>query len=316
VAVDRHEAVVTGRARRVAGMNRRGGRASNHKWKESSMGRLDGKVAFITGGARGQGRSHAVRLAEEGADIVVVDSVGGVEAYPWMTYAMATKDDLAETTRMVEATGRGIVAREGDVRDESTLEAAVQEGLDKFGHIDIVSANAGISPFGPETWLNDDRQWHDVLDVNLLGVRNTVRAVVPSMIAAERGGTIVVTSSGAGLKGVYGLSDYCASKFAVIGLARSLANEVGPYNIRVNVIAPGTVDTDMVQNPGLYRAFRPDLENPGRHDVEQAFLQMAILKVPWVDPIDISNALLFLASDDARYITGQVLAVDAGMSVK
>jgi SDR family mycofactocin-dependent oxidoreductase len=280
------------------------------------MGRLEGKVAFITGGARGQGRAHAIRLAQEGANIVVVDSVGGTEAYPWMTYPMATKDDLAETARLVEATGQGIVAREADVRDQGTLEAAVQEGLDKFGYIDIVSANAGISPFGPETWLNDDRQWHDVLDVNLFGVRNTVRATVPAMIEAERGGAIVITSSGAGLKGVYGLSDYCSSKFAVIGLARSLANEVGPHNIRVNVIAPGTVDTDMVQNPGLYRAFRPDLENPGREDVAQAFLQMAILPVPWVDPVDISNALLFLVSDEARYITGQVLSVDAGMLVK
>jgi NAD(P)-dependent dehydrogenase (short-subunit alcohol dehydrogenase family) len=126
----------------------------------------------------------------------------------------------------------------------------------------------------------------------------------------------VVTSSGAGLKGVYGLSDYCASKFAVIGLARSLANEVAPHNIRVNVLAPGTVDTDMVHNPGLYKAFRPDLENPGREDVKEAFLQMAMLPIPWVEPVDISNALLFLVSDEARYITGQVLSVDAGMTTK
>ena len=280
------------------------------------MGRLDGKVAFITGGARGQGRSHAIRLAEEGASIIVVDSIGGAESYPWMTYPMATKDDLVETARRVEAIGQGIVAREADVRELGPLAAAVAEGVEKFGHIDVVCANAGISPFGPETWLNDDRQWRDVLDVNLLGVRNTVKATVPGMIEAERGGCIVITSSGAGLKGVYGLSDYCASKFAVIGLARSLANEVGVHNIRVNVIAPGTVDTDMVQNSGLYKAFRPDLENPGREDVERVFLGMATLPVPWVDPVDISNALLFLASDEARYITGQVLSVDAGMSIK
>ena len=280
------------------------------------MGRLDGKVAFITGGARGQGRSHAVRLAQEGADIVVVDGVGGSDASPWMTYPMASKEDLAETARLVESTGRGVVARVADVRELTALEGAVQEGLDKFGRIDVVSANAGISSFGPETWRNDDRQWRDVIDVNLFGVRNTMKAVVPTMISAERGGSIVITSSGAGLKGVYGLSDYCSSKFGVVGLARSLANEVAPYNIRVNVIAPGTVDTDMVQNPGLYRAFRPDLENPGRDDVAQVFLQMAMLPVPWVEPIDISNALLFLASDEARYITGQVLSVDAGMSAK
>ena len=181
------------------------------------MGRLDGKVAFITGAARGQGRSHAVRLAKEGADIIVVDSVGGSEQFPWMTYPMATPADLAETVSLVESLDRRIVARQADVRDEASLAAAVDEGLDKLGHIDIVSANAGISPFGPETWLNDGQQWKDVLDVNLYGVRNTVKAVAPAMIAAARGGCIVITSSGAGLKGVYGLSDYCASKFGVIG---------------------------------------------------------------------------------------------------
>jgi NAD(P)-dependent dehydrogenase (short-subunit alcohol dehydrogenase family) len=139
---------------------------------------------------------------------------------------------------------------------------------------------------------------------------------VPAMIEADRGGAIVITSSGAGLKGVYGLSDYCASKFAVIGLARSLANEVGRYNIRVNVLAPGTVDTDMVQNDGLRKLFRPDLESPTKDDVMPLFQEMAILPVPWVDPVDISNALLFLVSDEARYITGQILSIDAGMSVK
>ncbi len=280
------------------------------------MTRLEGKVALITGGARGQGRSHAVRLAQEGAHIILVDSVGGADAYPWLSYPIATREDLAETARRVEATGRGVVAREGDVRDITSLEAAIEEGIDKFGPIDIVSANAGIAPFGPETWLNDDRQWRDVLDVNLFGVRNTVKAVVPKMIEGERGGSIVITSSGAGIKGIYGLSDYCSSKFAVIGLARTLAHEVAPHNIRVNVIAPGSVNTEMLMNPGLYKAYRPELENPGQDDVRPVFMQMSMLPVPWVEAIDISNALLFLASDEARYITGQVLAVDAGISVK
>jgi (+)-trans-carveol dehydrogenase len=280
------------------------------------MGRLDGKVALITGAARGQGRSHAVRLAVEGAHIVAVDSCGGADAYPWMTYPMATEADLAETARRVEATGQGIVARTGDVRDIDTIKAAVTEGLDKFGHIDILSANAGISPFGPETWLNDDKQWQDVYSVNLLGVRNTCKAVVPAMIDGGRGGSIIVTSSGAGLKGAYGLSDYCSTKWGVIGFSRSLANEVAPYNIRVNVIAPGTVDTDMVQNDGLRKLFRPDLESPTKEDVAPVFEQMSMLGVPWVEAIDISNALLFLASDEARYITGVVLPVDAGISAK
>ena len=278
------------------------------------MGRLEGKVAFITGAARGQGRSHAVRLAEEGAHIVAVDSCGGADAYPWMVYPSATEADLAETARLVEATGSGIVASKADVRDLAALQAAVQEGLDKFGRIDTVSANAGISPFGPETWNNDGRQWTDVYEVNLLGVRNTCVAAIPPMIAGERGGSITITSSGAGLMGAYGLSDYCASKWGVIGLAKSLAKELGPHNIRVNVIAPGTVDTDMVQNDGLRKMFRPDLEAPTRDDVAKQFADMAILDVPWVEPVDISNALVFLSSDEARYITSVVLPVDAGMT--
>ena len=280
------------------------------------MGRLEGKVAFITGAARGQGRSHAVRLAREGAHVVAVDSCGGTSAYPWMTYPMATEDDLAETARLVESTGQGIVARIADVRDPKGLAAAVEEGLTKFGHVDVVSANAGISPFGPEVWRNDDRQWDDVYQVNLLGVRNTCRAVLPAMIDSGRGGAITLTSSGAGLKGAYGLADYCATKWGVIGFARSLANEVAPYGIRVNVIAPGTVDTDMVQNDGLRRLFRPDLDNPGRDDFAPVFEKMSMLGVPWIDAVDVSNALLFLSSDEARYITGVVLPVDAGMSAK
>jgi SDR family mycofactocin-dependent oxidoreductase len=301
----------------VHGDRRRGGRGSSGRTaRGGTMGRLDGKVALITGAARGQGRSHAVRLAQEGAHVVAVDSCGGADAYPWMTYGMSTEEDLAETARLVEATGAGIVARRGDVREPDTLSDAVREGLEKFGHIDIVSANAGISPFGPETWLNDDRQWRDVYEVNLLGVRNTCKAVVPSMIEAGRGGAITITSSGAGLRGAYGLSDYCATKWGVIGFANSLAKEVAPHDIRVNVIAPGTVDTDMVQNDGLRKLFRPDLEHPTRDDVAPVFEEMSLLRVPWVEPVDISNALLFLSSEEARYITGIVLPVDGGMAAK
>lgn len=283
------------------------------------MGRLDDKVAFVTGGARGQGRSHARRLAEEGAHVILVDSVGGADAYAWNTaYPMATKADLVETARMVESTGRGVVAREGDVRDVESLRAAVAEGIDKFGRLDIVSANAGISPYtqNPETWNVTDERWNDVVDVNLLGVRNTLVATVPAMIEAGNGGAIVVTSSAAGLKGVYGLSDYCSTKFGVIGLARSLANEVAPHNIRVNVIAPGTVSTDMVLNDGLFRMFRPDLESPTAADVAPVFTQMSMLPIPWVDAVDISNALVFLVSDEARYITGVTLPVDGGISAR
>lgn len=282
----------------------------------AAVGRLDGKVAFITGVARGQGRSHALRLSQEGASIIGVDFCGGKEAFPWMTYEMATEEDLAETTHLVESAGGSIITSIADVRDYESLKAAADEGVRRFGAIDVVSANAGISPFGPEAWNNDDRQWNDVYSVNLLGVRNTCKAVVPAMIEARRGGSITVTSSGAGLRGGYGLSDYCATKWGVIGFATSLAKEVAPYNIRVNVIAPGTVDTDMVQNEGLRKMFRPDLEAPTREDVAPAFQEMFLLDVPWVDPVDISNALLFLSSDEARYITGVVLPVDAGFSAK
>jgi SDR family mycofactocin-dependent oxidoreductase len=280
------------------------------------MGRLDGKVAFITGAARGQGRSHAVRLAQEGARIVAVDACGAGEAHPWLPYRLSTKEDLAETARRVEACGVGIVARQGDVRSLESLEDAVQEGLEKFGPIDIVSTNAGIAPTGPESWLADDRQWTDVYEVNLLGVRNTCKAVVPTMLAAERGGSIVMTSSTLGLKGAYGMADYSAAKWGIIGFARSLANELGPHGIRVNVIAPGAVDTDMIQHEALRKLFRADLPDPTRDDVAPVFAQMSMLQIPWVEPIDISNALLFLASDEARYITGVVLPVDAGTAAK
>ena len=227
---------------------------------------------------------------------------------------MSTSDDLAETVKKVEAEGAGVCAVEADVREFDGIERAVAEGMERFGHIDVVAANAGICSFGPEAWKNDDQQWDDVYQVNLLGVRNTIKAVLPAMIQGGRGGSITVTSSGAGLTGGYGMSDYCATKWGVIGYAKSVAREVAPYDIRVNVIAPGTVNTDMVQNDGVRKLFRPDLDAPSKEDVAEAFKSFSLLKVPWVEPIDISNALLFLSSDEARYITGVILPVDAGMT--
>ncbi|OHV44537.1 mycofactocin-coupled SDR family oxidoreductase [Pseudofrankia sp. BMG5.36] len=280
------------------------------------MGRVEGKVAFITGAARGQGRSHAVRLAQEGADIIAVDVVAP-DAYPWMTYRQAEPGQLDETVALVEKTGRRIVARQGDVRDRGSLRAALDAGLAEFGHVDIVSANAGISPFGPESWKISEQQWADVLSTNLTGVWNTTSVCVPPMIEAGRGGSIILTSSGAGTKGVPNLADYCASKFGVIGLMKSLAGEVAPHNIRVNALTPGTVATDMVLNEGLYRLFRPDLENPTKEDAAAIFATMVnLMPTPWVETVDISNALLFLASDEARYVTGQVFGVDLGSSIK
>jgi SDR family mycofactocin-dependent oxidoreductase len=280
------------------------------------MGRVEGKVALITGAARGQGRSHAVRLAAEGADIIAVDLVTP-DAYPWMAYRQASQDQLDETVATVEKMDRRIVARQGDVRDRASLQAGVDAGLEEFGHIDIVSANAGISPFGPESWNISAQQWADVLATNLTGVWNTTSVCIPPMIEAGRGGSIILTSSGAGTKGVPNLADYCASKFGVIGFMKSLANEVGRYNIRVNALTPGTVATDMVLNEGLYRLFRPDLENPTMDDAAAVFANtINLMPEPWVEPTDISNALLFLASDEARYVTGQVFGIDLGSSIK
>jgi len=278
--------------------------------------RLEGKVALITGAARGQGRSHAVRLAQEGASIVAVDSCGGKTAYPWLTYPMATESDLYETVRQVRVEGGEILSMRADVRDVDSICVAAAEAVRCFGGLDIVSANAGIGPRSRVSWLKDDHEWDDVYQVNLWGVRNTCKAAIPAMIEAGRGGAITITSSVAGLRGAYGMSDYCAAKTGLIGFATSLAQELGPFGIRVNVIAPGTVDTDMIQNPGLRKLFRPDLKAPTREDVAQVCQEGSILGVPWVDPVDISNALVFLSSEEARYITAVVLPVDAGASAR
>ena len=276
------------------------------------MGRVDGKVAFITGAARGQGRSHALRLAEEGADIVAVDLCEQIATVP---YAMATPEDLAETARLVEEQDRRIVTARADVRDAGQLQAAVDEGLSQFGHIDIVCANAGIFTLGPAVELSE-QEWQDTIDVNLTGVWHTCKAVIPAMIEAGNGGSIVITSSTAGIKGYPNTAHYTASKHGVVGLARTLANELAPQMIRVNTVHPTGVDTDMIQNESVYRLFLPDAENPTREDVKEVFAATNALPIPWVEPRDISNAVLWLASDESRYVTGVALPVDAGFTQK
>jgi SDR family mycofactocin-dependent oxidoreductase len=269
-------------------------------------------VAFITGVARGQGRSHAVRLAEEGADIIGVDLL---EPVPTMSYPMGTPDDLAETVRLVEATGRRIIARQADVRDRQSIDTVVAEGTSAFGRLDIVSANAGICPPLAELWEIDPVAWDDVFAVNVTGVFHTVAACVPSMLDFGNGGSIVLTSSGAGLKGIRNLGGYNASKHAVIGMALTLANELARRNIRVNALCPATVGTPMVtDNPDQLAFFRPDLEHPTLEDCLPAFRRSAPMGHEWIDAVDVSNALVFLASDEARYVTGTVLPVDQGSS--
>jgi SDR family mycofactocin-dependent oxidoreductase len=274
------------------------------------MGLLDGRVAFITGAARGQGRSHAIRLAEEGADIIGVDALVD---YDTIAYGMGTQDDLDETVSLVEKLDRRMLGIVADVRDRTALTNAVTAGIAEFGRLDIACVNAGISPPGGPLWTLSSQEWDDVIAVNLSGAFNPLAAVVPAILEAGNGGSIIVTSSGAGLKTFQNLSDYNASKFGVIGLARTLANELAAQNIRVNTICPGTVGTPMVTaNETQFPLFRPDLENPTLEDCIPAFASMMPMGQPWVDPQDISNAVLFLASDMSRYITGVVLPVDQG----
>jgi SDR family mycofactocin-dependent oxidoreductase len=270
------------------------------------MARLEGKVAFITGGARGQGRSHAVRLASEGADIVVVDICSNIATN---RYDLATPDDLAETVRLVEEQDRRIIAAQADVRDYARLKAVVAEATSELGRLDIVVANAGIAPMSED---EDDEiagaVFQAVIDVNLVGVWNSCRVSIPHIVAGGRGGAMVLTSSTAGLRGVSsgssGSIGYSAAKHGVVGIMRSLANALAPHSIRVNTIHPTGVNTAMVINP-VMQAW---LENRP----ERGAAMSNPMPVELLEPEDISNTVAFLVSDEARYITGVTLPVDAG----
>jgi SDR family mycofactocin-dependent oxidoreductase len=272
------------------------------------MGRVEGKVAFITGAARGQGRSHAVRLAQEGADIIAVDVCKQVDTVPYPT---ATSEDLAETVRQVEALDRRIIATEADVRDLAALQLAVDDGVSQLGRLDIVLANAGIST--PASSLDmDEETWSTMIDVNLTGQWKTLKAAVPHIIAGGRGGSVVITSSLAAIYANAGTAHYGAAKAGLVMMAKVMAKELAPQNIRVNTIHPTTVATDMILNDATYRLFRPDLVDPTREDFEEAARTLNKLPVPMVEPIDISNAVLYLVSDEGRYVTGTTHVVDAG----
>jgi (+)-trans-carveol dehydrogenase len=277
-------------------------------------GRLEGKVAFITGAARGQGRSHAIRLAQEGADIVAVDLVKQIESVP---YAMSTPDDLAETVKEVEALDRRIIATEADVRDFGSLKAAVDDGVAQLGRLDIVSANAGIFSEGRADEL-PEQTWQDMIDVNLTGVWHAVKAAVPHLKAGGRGGSIILTSSTAGLYAFENFAHYVAAKHGVVGLMRTLALELAPDMIRVNSVHPTSVNTDMIHNSMTYGLFAPDLpeEERTKENLAGRFQTMNALPIPWVEAVDISNAVLWLASDESRYVTGVTLPIDAGAVIK
>ncbi|OBB71811.1 carveol dehydrogenase [Mycolicibacterium flavescens] len=277
-------------------------------------GRVEGKVAFVTGAARGQGRSHAVRLAAEGADIIAVDvckQISSNDDIPW-----ATPDDLAETADLVKNLNRRIVTAEVDVRDYDALKAVVDGGVEQLGRLDVVVANAGIGNGGATLDKTSEDDWRDMIDVNLSGVWKTVKAAVPHILSGGRGGSIILTSSVGGLKPYPHTGHYIAAKHGVIGLMRTFAVELGQHSIRVNAVCPTNVNTPLFMNEGTMKLFRPDLENPGPDDLAVAAQFMHVLPVGWVEPEDVSNAVLFLASDESRYVTGLPVTIDAGSMLK
>lgn len=275
------------------------------------MGSLDGRVAFITGVARGQGRSHAVRLASEGAAIIGVDICADI---PSNGYAMASRAELDDTIALVEAAGGKMLGTVADVRDFAAVKGALDRGVEQFGRLDIVCANAGIAAMAfRELTIEEDLQmWTDVVDVNLVGSFHTAKAAIPHLIAGERGGSIVFTSSTAGLKGFGGMQGgglgYAASKHGIVGLMRTLSNALAPYSIRVNTVHPTAVNTMMAVNPAMtaflenYPGGGPHLQNP--------------MPVALLEPEDISAAISYLVSDSAKYVTGVTFPVDAGFCNK
>ncbi|MGB9302104.1 MAG: mycofactocin-coupled SDR family oxidoreductase [Mycobacterium sp.] len=279
------------------------------------MGRVDGKVALISGAARGQGRHHAIRLAEEGADVILLDICADI---PGVGYSMATPEDLDETVRLVEKFDRRAVAAVVDVRDRPSLQKAVASAVDAFGRLDVVVANAGICPIGADYPVS---AFADAVDVDLIGVLNTIHVALPWVPA---GGSIIATGSvaamlpnavnnpGNGPGGAgYGLAKQFISQYVVV-----LARQVAAQGIRVNAVHPTNCNTDMLHSPPMYRAFRKDLPEPTRADVEDAFPRMQSMPIPYVEPDDIAHAVVFLASDESRYVTGMQLAVDGGALLK
>ena len=275
---------------------------------EQGRRRFEDKVVFITGAARGQGREAAVRFAAEGANVIGVDLAAQLESIP---YPMATPEDLATTVAQVEQVGGAMVSRVADVRDLAALEGAVAEGLERFGRLDMVVANAGVMATSLFTELSE-AAWDEIVGTNLTGVWKTVRAAAPAFIEADRGGSVVVTSSIAGLKGMWVSAPYVASKHGVTGLMKTMALELSPNNIRVNSVHPSSVRTPMIENEYFTGVMRGDLENPTFEDVADVLNPMQALDLPWLESADIANAVLWLCSDEARGITGVSLPVDGG----
>jgi (+)-trans-carveol dehydrogenase len=273
--------------------------------------RVEGKVALVTGAARGQGRAHALRLAEEGADIIAVDLCAPIKSVP---YELASAADLKATVDQIEALGRRVVAKQADVRDLTALHDVLVEGVADLGRLDIVVANAGILSAGSADVLPAD-SWQDMIDVNLTGVYHAAKASIEHIRGGGDGGSIILTSSALGIRAVPNLPHYVAAKTGVIGLMRALAVELAADRIRVNTVNPSIVDTPMVQNEAIYKLFMPQLDAPTREEAAKAFATLNPMPIPWIGPEDVSNAVLFLASDESRYITGLELKIDAGFCV-
>lgn len=273
------------------------------------MGKFDGKVVLITGGARGQGRSHALKFASEGADVAFCDIASQLDTVP---YGMSGPDDLAETVKLVEELDRRCVGAVADVRDLGQVQAFADRAVTELGRVDFLLANAGIFSFSTVAEM-EETTWQQMIDTNLTGVFHALRAVLPTMIAQGHG-RVVATSSMAGKMGMAHIGHYTAAKWGVIGLVKSTAQEVAAHGITVNAVCPTTVNTDMIRNEAAYRLFLPDNPHPTDADARPAFQSLNAIPVPWVEPIDISNTMAFLCSDEARYITGETIAVAAGQN--
>ncbi|MDX1875207.1 mycofactocin-coupled SDR family oxidoreductase [Mycolicibacterium sp. 120266] len=273
------------------------------------MSRLQGKVALITGAARGQGRSHALRLADEGAHIIALDVCAQIGTVP---YPMSDSDDLVTTVDLVKSRGRRVFAAEVDVRDLAGLEKAVQEGVSELGRLDVVVANAGTLNDTAPLWELSEEQFQDQIDVNLTGVWKTIKATVPTLLAQNEGGAVILISSISGLTVELNVGHYAASKHGVNGLMRTLSGELAPYGIRVNSINPTNVNTLMINNPRYNRLFAGGVEGATQEQALPALTAMHALAIPFLDPVDVSNAVVYLAGEDGRYITGTTLVIDAG----
>lgn len=274
------------------------------------MGRFEDRVVIVTGAAKGQGRSHALAFAREGATVVLCDIAKQLDT----AGRMGTEAELDETAAMVSAAGAECLSRVVDVRSDDDLHAIVAAAIERFGKVDVLVANAGIATYAPFEQLSAT-WWQEMLDINLGGVANAIRAIAAHMVA-RRSGRIVATSSAAAREGVPNASHYAAAKWGVIGLVKSAALEMGRYGITVNAVCPMSVDTDMCHNDATYRLFRPDLEDPSRADVSDTFAGLNAMDVPWLDTCDVTEAVLFLASDAARYVTGVAFDVAGGWNAK